>query len=184
LLVGGSGAAIIGAFLPWMQASVLGFTASKSGTKGGDGWIAIALAIPLIVLAIRELAAPDDGRIPGVLAIILAGLLGALTVFELIDTLRKVEDINRAAHGFAHAEIGFGLVLLVIGAGVAFAGAIVAMNRQKSQPTWQGWTPGPPPQSWQTSTWQPPGAYPPPVQPPVPPAPPAPPSTGWPPPRP
>jgi hypothetical protein len=181
LLIGGAAAATLGSFLPWISITFLGLTVTKSGVRGGDGWIAIALAVAIGVLAIIELTSPTT-RIPGAVALVLSTALMGLAIYELIDTARRVANANRVARGFAHASIGFGLVLVFIGAGVALAGAIVAV-KGRSQTTSIGWAAPPPPTGQTPQTWQPPGTYaPPPPAPPMPTAPPAPPpSTSWPP---
>ena len=130
-LIAGAGAAIVGSFLPWATiTAVFVGTINKSGVQGGDGWISIALAVPLLVFGVR--AARSLGAVPVGWSIVLALVLGAFAVFEVSDASNKVSAANAAVNGYGHADVGFGLWLVIIGAVATLVGGFIANNAKPS----------------------------------------------------
>lgn len=80
LAIGGSGAAAIGAFLPWVKVSILGQTASQNGIDG-DGTITLALALVAAgVIVVRNWEKVDKA------AVLVAGLVTAgIGVMYIMD---------------------------------------------------------------------------------------------------
>jgi hypothetical protein len=126
LLIAGGLALVIGAFLPWVTISApfIG-TLSKSGIDGGDGWITLALGATLAVFGFRVLK--DQGTLPFAAGLVVAGIAGAMTLFEMTDVSNRISDVRDAADGMTSAHIGVGLWLSA--AGVVAAVVAVLQSR-------------------------------------------------------
>jgi hypothetical protein len=118
----------VGSLLPWASASYGPFHESVSGIEGGDGWLVIALAVAPLVFAIRKLA--SRARVPAIATIVLGAIALVVALFEIADASSKVDDFNENVGGSADADVGLGLFLVLVGAGLLLAGGIVARVRQ------------------------------------------------------
>jgi hypothetical protein len=131
MLLVAAGLVVVGSFLPWVKATaVLVGTLTKSGTEGGDGWIAIALVVPLGIFGIRRLSTTAS-RVPGLVALAFTAVLGALVIYEIADASHKVADVNNAIGGYGHAEVGVGLWMVLVGAITAVVGSLIAISQPK-----------------------------------------------------
>jgi hypothetical protein len=130
-LIVGAGAVILGSFMPWATVTaVFVGTINASGVQGGDGWIAIALAVPLLVFGIRS--ARSRARIPVWWTVALGLLLITFSVFEVTNVSNKISSVNSRASGLGHASVGYGLWLVVVGAIAVCVGAVTS---RRSRPT-------------------------------------------------
>ncbi len=128
LLVAAAALVIVGSFSPWIKATaVLVGTVTRTGADGGDGWIAILLAVPLAIYGIRKLTT-NHVPIPGRLSLLFSVILGALTVYEISDAARRARDANQAFQGVGHASVGVGLWMLAVGTASAVVGSIIALS--------------------------------------------------------
>jgi hypothetical protein len=107
---------VVGAVNPWVTLTILHVSRSTSGTaNSGEGWIALASGIILIVVGLgTALAGPDGRPVLAVLAGTAAG--GAMGISTYIWA--QIGDV----HG-AHASVGWGLVVVAISSFVGFLAA-------------------------------------------------------------
>lgn len=122
LILGGAGAIGVGCFLPWasITAPFIG-TISKAGIEG-DGQFFLVLAAAAAAVAfdlVRNVPSRAARRRWALIAII--GLLGALTVFEVVDLSNRFTDVSDEEFPIA-TSYGAGLWLVGIGVLVALAG--------------------------------------------------------------
>ncbi len=116
-LIALAGAALVvaGSALPWVRVTGAEGEISTTGLSGGDGWIAIVLAVILAGLALRNRLDPEAG-ITGVLVV--TALLGLLTAFEIID-IRSTEAPPEVS-----VTIGLGLWVMAVGVALSIFGII------------------------------------------------------------
>jgi hypothetical protein len=106
--------AFFGAVLPWVTASIAGFSASANGLSGGeDGWFTMLFGLAAGGLAVWSF-------LKGILvrqAMIASAAAGAIiTLIAIID----FSDVSGA-----YVSVGFGLILtLIVGLGFIAAGAL------------------------------------------------------------
>lgn len=130
-LVAGAGAVgwVAGAFMPWVSASAEGFTASKSGIDGGDGWFFVGFAVAvaaLLAVALRGVARIWVGSL-----FLVAGLVGGgLTAFEVSDAHSKISDANAVSPGLA--SYGAGLWVLAAASAAVVIGSLVEIGRDRA----------------------------------------------------
>ena len=89
---------ILGVFLPFATASVLGVTSSQTLIDGGDGWFFLGIAIILGLL----------GKNTGVLAM---GIIAVLLIIFEINDLSKIAQENEFGYLLERGS-GFYLMLL------------------------------------------------------------------------
>lgn len=110
----------IGSVLPWVTATAaFGISANASGVDGGDGYVTIALAAIVALVALSPFTR---------WTIIPATLLAAAAGYEIVHVIQRVNDLN-AEHDVAHFGVGFGLGITTIAAFAAFVAAAYAAIR-------------------------------------------------------
>lgn len=92
---------ILGVFLPFATASVLGVTSSQTLIDGGDGWFFLGIAIIAIILGLL-------GKNTGVLAM---GIIAVLLIIFEINDLSKIAQKNEFGYLLERGS-GFYLMLL------------------------------------------------------------------------
>jgi hypothetical protein len=114
--------AIVGSFLTWVHLTIGAETIDYAGTGGGrDGKITVVFGALLLAGAVLIII--GLGRIwVGITATVLSGILVLVALADIGD----VSNRNDRLAGLGHVEAGFGLVLVLLGALVALAFAIVA----------------------------------------------------------
>jgi hypothetical protein len=130
-IVGGVGgvAAVVGAFLAWESASLLGSSTSWTGWEGGNGGKIIAVlgvvAIAIAIAWVMAVKLPTPGGLM-VTAGVLILLVGILNFFSISD------DVNQANAIFAGAaSVGIGLFIdLLAGVVIIVGGALGVMARK------------------------------------------------------
>jgi hypothetical protein len=128
-LIAGAGAIIVGSFMPWVTlTAVFVGTVSRSGVQGGDGWISIALAVPLLIFGVR--AARGMSPIPAVWALVLGVVLVVFSIFELSDVANKMSSVNNQAQGYGRADVGVGLWLVLFGSAATVVGSLLAFRKR------------------------------------------------------
>jgi hypothetical protein len=110
-------ALVVGSFLPWVRASLLGITLSRSGIDAGDGWFTFIAGGVVIAVCGVVLSDPTQAR-RGLL--ILALLASAVALLVGIVDWADVQDTVEESDGIA--RVGAGLYLVVVAA-VASTGA-------------------------------------------------------------
>ena len=101
LAVASSVLMILGVFLPFATASVLGVTSSQTLIDGGDGWFFLGIAIIAIILGLL-------GKNTGVLAM---GIIAVLLIIFEINDLSKIAQENEFGYLLERGS-GFYLMLL------------------------------------------------------------------------
>ena len=106
--------AILGSFLPWIQATApLVGTISRTGLDGGgDGIISIVLGIVMALFAIAILARSGRRNVARVGALICAVALGALAYFDIADVNSRIAGLDVNVNG----SIGAGLIVVALAA--------------------------------------------------------------------
>jgi hypothetical protein len=118
-MIGGAIAVAIGCFLPWasfLGESINGF--AEAGDETSDGYIFIVLAGALLGFGLATLFARRLLPI-AILATVFAS-------FVLLGSIADISDISD--FGF---DIGAGLPVILVGAGAALAGGIVALATRR-----------------------------------------------------
>lgn len=152
----GGGMVAAGAFLPWLTASSGLLSVSRGGLEGGDGWIAAAAGGVLLLLGVAALVGVGvngAGWLVGLLAAIVAGLVGIVDLQDVNERIRSVESDNVVA------QVGIGLWLILGGSVVGGIAALSGMVSRGSTPTGAGFartTPPPKPKPMPEDTWRPP----------------------------
>jgi hypothetical protein len=126
-IIAGIGGAVVavGSLLPWgMVTSPLG-TMSISGVSG-DGVFSLILGCALGAVALIQLTTRAPRAYLLYVAIGLSFVTGAFGLWKIGD-LNDAIDHN--ANAFATSAIGPGLHLVIVGAGLAFLGAVLASRR-------------------------------------------------------
>jgi len=117
LLIGGSAAVVLGAFLPWATATVFGITINKNGTDG-DGLLTLGLCTATLILGIVLLRG-STRRSVGIWSLVLLGLAAFVGVYDTIDVSRV------AGNKAGSLSVGSGLWLTDLGVIVAVIGSIL-----------------------------------------------------------
>lgn len=121
---GGALALVIGAFLPWKEASFALLTVRQNGIDGTDGGFTLACGIGAAVLFGFVVSAP--GRVITMLA---GGLALLVTIYDIVDISRTADRISTTAGVFAvNANVGVGLWLSAAAAATIFLGAVLALR--------------------------------------------------------
>lgn len=133
LVLGGAAALAVGSFMPWIEATApLVGSLSRSGTDGaGDGWVLVIIAIITVVLAWPFV---NGRRLKAGVAIWVAvlGLIAVVvTVWDLIDVLDRVDDIQ--SDNFAVASVGTGLYLVAAGAIAVTVGGVIEYSAARAR---------------------------------------------------
>lgn len=123
---GGGALIALGSFLPWMSATTIFGTLSKSGLDGGgDGLFTLAVGALFVVLGLTALSGVSDRR--RWITVALGSVLAILLVVELADLNKRVAGIPTSA--FAYANVGPGIWVLFLGTAVVFFGAFIGLGR-------------------------------------------------------
>jgi hypothetical protein len=142
LLVAGS-ALVLGAFLPWLEATTILGTISRSGVSyGSDALVTAGIGVGLAAIGgalLAGRAVPTWLRIVAIVAAIIAGLILAYDYSQVQERVDSVDESDVAS-----AAVGFGLWLSVGGAAAGIVGAILS-RRSPSPRRPTGSTPLPPP---------------------------------------
>jgi len=122
LLTGGSGLAVVAAFMPWATATVFGITINKNGTDG-DGILTLVLCGATAVMGIVMLRG-SYRRALGIWAIVLLVLALFIGIYDTADVSRVASDHNGVV------SVGYGLWLTDVGVVVALVGAMLWLRRR------------------------------------------------------
>jgi len=117
----GAGLAIIGALLPWATVSSVFGTVSVTGTDG-DGVIVLVVSAIIALLATLELTS-RSGRELRIGSALLAALVGIVALVDYNNIADHVASTD--LEGVGVATIGVGLYVVLLGAAVAFIGALI-----------------------------------------------------------
>jgi hypothetical protein len=129
LLVLGAAVVVLGSLLPWAEVTApLVGTVSKAGTEG-DGVLTLIGALIFGGFALPGLAGK---RSRGLLiaALVVALLVAAVAVVDMIDVTERFADVEDQVAS-VDASIGIGLWLVLLGAGVAVVGGVMALASRR-----------------------------------------------------
>jgi hypothetical protein len=145
LLVAGS-ALVLGAFLPWLEATTILGTISRSGVSyGSDALVTAGIGVGLAAIGgalLAGRAVPTWLRIVAIVAIVAAIIAGLILSYDYSQVQERVDSVDES--DVASAAVGFGLWLSVGGAAAGIVGAILS-RRSPSPRRPTGSTPLPPP---------------------------------------
>lgn len=120
----GAALVVLGALMPWATLSTAFGSVSIPGTEG-DGEIVLILGVVIAVLATLELTRqPRLGLRIGVGVCAGIALLIGLIDFSSITDHIRTENLEAGV-----ASVGAGLYAVLLGAGVAIAGAVLKRNQ-------------------------------------------------------
>jgi len=114
-----------GAYLPWLSGTIDGIGFDRSGFDLGHGW---GYIIGALALAISALLAVHM-RILRWLTVALSLAVGGFVAHDLVKTYDAMQSMNRVAR--VDANVGMGLMIMVIAAAVAMIGSVRASETEK-----------------------------------------------------
>lgn len=142
--IGGGLLLVVGSLLPWITATApLIGTISRSGVSDGqsDGVFTLIVGAAAATVGGLTLLRVTDTKTAGWLLLIAALVGGGIGVVDFADVTSRISDMQ-AESDLVIGSIGMGLWVVLLGALVLAAGAIVALSK---------WTPGPPAQAASSS---------------------------------
>jgi hypothetical protein len=132
VLLGAGLAAVLGALLPWLRASVGPITIERAGTDV-DGAITLFLGVVLGALALLALVIGSvraRGLALGVAAIVVAGLVLLIAVVDIADVKDKAVDIEAGGIDI-EVTVGSGLWLTLVAGLVGIVGGVLLLVRRR-----------------------------------------------------
>lgn len=133
LIFGGAVGLVLGSFLPWIKATApLVGTITKTGTDGaGDGWLLVGLGVLTLMLAWPFLT-QHRFRMGQSIAVSVVGLLAiVVAVWDLVDVMQRVSDIQDGGTGIA--SVGPGMYLAAASAVAIFMGGLWEWTESRPQ---------------------------------------------------
>ncbi len=128
---------IVGSFTTWFTISLASLNVSVSGTDSGvsfligvNGWITFAGALLLFILFCMTVVSGEP--IFRTLAVLVAVATAGFAVYDLVRISQKISQVPNGqfgpvqlGHAFStNASVGWGLIVVVIGAAGALLGAV------------------------------------------------------------
>jgi len=114
-----------GAYLPWLSGTIDGIGFHRSGFDLGHGWGYVIGALALAISALLSV----HMRVLRWLTVVLSLVIGGFVARDLVKTYDAMQSMNRAAR--VDANVGMGLMIMVIAAAVAMIGAVRASETEK-----------------------------------------------------
>ena len=121
---------IVGSFTPWVTVSIASLSISASGTNSGisdligvNGWITFAGGVLVLVFVL--MAAVSADAVFRTLTLLTAVVVTGFAVYDLVRIVQKISQQSPAHPTFngapitalqANASVGWGLIVVVIGA--------------------------------------------------------------------
>ena len=108
---------VVACFLPWIEATALFMSLSRTGTQTGDGKIVLICGIIIAFVALRG-KAKNKSHLSGIAfaSTIICALLCALaSIYNLVDVLSTTNDVTANSEGLVIASTGSGLWIASIG---------------------------------------------------------------------
>ena len=121
---------IVGSLTPWITVSFAGLSISASGTNSGisdaigvNGWVTLSGGILLLVFVC--MAAISADAVFRTLALVTAVVVTGFAVYDLVRIAQKISQVSPGHPTFngapinalqANASVGWGLIVVVIGA--------------------------------------------------------------------
>lgn len=122
----------IGSFLPWVTASTIFGSLSRSGIDaGGDGWITLVAGTVIAVLGLVTLTNPN--RAANLLVAIGAAVAAVIFALDFSDVQGRVSDLESSSEGMALGGVGIGLWMVALGAIVSFIASLMRRSWLKDQ---------------------------------------------------
>jgi hypothetical protein len=126
LTIGGVVLALVGSSLKWSSGLTDSTGSVTRGGINGDGKYTFLLAVAAIGCTLWYAVRPE--RRPAIEAVVASGLLLAVSIVEWNSVSDAVETANRENGLFATASVSPGIWVLLLGAVLAFAGAVWTMR--------------------------------------------------------
>jgi hypothetical protein len=126
--VAGAVVVIIGAFLPWVSANAVFFGRIETRGVEGDGIATLVLGVVVAFIALARFRVDDRTRSVAIVGIVCSLLVIVVSVWDFLDTQRRVHDLNQSIAGFGRANVGIGLYMTIAG-GVAMLLATASAER-------------------------------------------------------
>ena len=120
-VVSGAAFLVVGAVLPWAEASSGSASFSSMGIDGNGG-ATLAAALAVVVL----LAIGRRRKSAAALIILIAAVAGAIAVHDALDISDKADELVRRAPTVS-AGVGIGAWVTVAGAVIALVGGVMAL---------------------------------------------------------
>lgn len=129
VMVGGA-LAVVGSFLPWVTASTVFGSLSRSGVdRGGDGWITLGAGAVIALLGLATMTRPN--RAANLFIAIAAAVAFLVFILDFSDIQGRVSALESNSQGLALGGVGIGLWLVALGAVVAFVSSLLRRTSHK-----------------------------------------------------
>lgn len=112
ITLGGLALALIGCFLPFAKASVLGFSQSVKYTDGDGILVIIAVIVSAVLVFLKK---EKFSLIP-------SGIAAIITIYDMINT-------SHVASGLASVSLGIGAFVIIIGLIVAIIIPVIPQDK-------------------------------------------------------
>jgi hypothetical protein len=123
---------VVGSFLPWVTASTVFGSISRSGVDGGgDGWITLVAGGVILLLGLATLRRPN--RAANLLIAVAAAIAFVIFALDFSDVQSRITDLESQSEGVALGGVGIGLWLVALGAIVSFVSSLLRRSA-KIQP--------------------------------------------------
>ena len=120
----------IGSFLPWVTASTIFGSISRSGVdRGGDGYITLAAGGLIALLGLVTLTRPNRGA--NLAIAIAAAAAGVIFALDFSDIQERVADLEAGSEGLALGGVGPGLWMVALGAITSFVASLMRRSWHK-----------------------------------------------------
>jgi hypothetical protein len=117
--LGAAALAVVAAFLPWITATTIFGSLSRSGVDGGGDGIVTAILGAVVAIVAFVTRRNESDRGSGIAIVLCSLIVVAISVYDLFSVNDRINDIDRR---YVDASVGIGLYL-TIAAGV---GGVVA----------------------------------------------------------
>jgi hypothetical protein len=130
-VIGGGLLIGVGSFLPWVTASTVFGSLSRSGVdRGGDGWVTLVAGSVITLLGLLTIRKANRGA--NLLVAIAAAVAFITFAIDLADVQGRISDLEGTSQGMALAGVGIGLWMVALGAVIAFASSLARRSRRRA----------------------------------------------------
>ena len=124
VLIAGGAALVLGAFLPWLEATTILGTITRSGVSyGTDALVTAGIGAGLAALGIAIATGVQIPRWLRWLAIALAAVASCILAYDYTQVRDRADSV---ASDVAQASVGAGLWLSLAGAAIGIVGAVLS----------------------------------------------------------
>jgi hypothetical protein len=120
----------VGSFLPWVTASTVFGSLSRSGIDGGgDGWVTLIAGSVIALLGLITINKPNRGA--NLLIAVAAAVAFLIVALDFSDIQSRIASVESESEGMALGGVGIGLWMVALGAIVAFVASLMRRSLHK-----------------------------------------------------